>query len=504
MHPLLNKMFNKMRSPLLLKMRQFLMSLLMSGSLMKRLALGPCVIIGPDLSYLCLPVMTVFLNADDLISKRESVMKQEDGQTVVRIDDWRNDKQATLDTGANWTGKSIFTLRPEQALVPVAVADADGEKQLTIEGIVVTEQSPINTLRAACARCGVSQSGGKKKLFTRLESQSYFDKQQLLAAKTAADQVLQEGSRQPEMVAVHPPPNADEIAKHQLTHLPYQPWCSACVKAKGRAPRHEQDVEHKLRKETPTVSADLCFTGFGDSDEHKLIALVMIDSSNGLMQAVPIDAKANIMYMAKEVVRSMKFSSHGKVHFGMNPMITRNDQEPTMLKLQQTVQNIRSKLGFKTLIENPHIKDHAHNSLVEGAIHRLRQTACVLIHNFEERTGLKLHADHALTSWAFVHASWLETRFTVRGNQTTYEVIMGHRYEGKLAEWGEPIMLCVADEAGPKGRAKWQEGIYLSKAATNDMFICGVGEQIRLQKDSAGLEQRFETVCRFQGSFLES
>ena len=109
------------------------------------------------------------------------------------------------------------------------------------------------------------------------------------------------------------------------------------MKAKGRAPRHEQDVEHKLRKETPTVSADLCYTGFGDSDEHKLIALVMIDSSNGLMQAVPIDAKANIMYMAKEVVRFMNFSSHGEVHFGMNPMITRNDQEPTMLKLQQTV-----------------------------------------------------------------------------------------------------------------------------------------------------------------------
>ena len=59
---------------------------------------------------------------------------------------------------------------------------------------------------------------------------------------------------------------------------------------------------------------------------------------------------------------------------------------------------------------------------------------------------------------------------------------MGHRYEGKLAEWGEPIMLYVADEAGPKGRAKWQEGIFLSKAATNDTFICGIGEQIRLTR----------------------
>ena len=33
-------------------------------------------------------------------------------------------------------------------------------------------------------------------------------------------------------------PSADERARHETTHLPYQPWCAWCVMGKGRGKPH--------------------------------------------------------------------------------------------------------------------------------------------------------------------------------------------------------------------------------------------------------------------------
>ena len=34
-------------------------------------------------------------------------------------------------------------------------------------------------------------------------------------------------------------PTEEEVAQHELTHLPYRNWCPACVKAKGK------DLDHR-------------------------------------------------------------------------------------------------------------------------------------------------------------------------------------------------------------------------------------------------------------------
>ena len=34
-------------------------------------------------------------------------------------------------------------------------------------------------------------------------------------------------------------PTEEEVANHELTHLPYRNWCPACVKAKGK------DLDHR-------------------------------------------------------------------------------------------------------------------------------------------------------------------------------------------------------------------------------------------------------------------
>lgn len=79
-------------------------------------------------------------------------------------------------------------------------------------------------------------------------------------------------------------------------------------------------------------------------------------------------------------------------------------------------------------IENPKVRDHASNGLVESAAHRLRQMSTVLECRSEEKTGVNICscslADHPTLTW---------------------------------------------------GGENWLKGAFLNKSLTNDMFVVGHG-----------------------------
>ena len=52
-------------------------------------------------------------------------------------------------------------------------------------------------------------------------------------------------------------PSADERARHEVTHLPYQPWCAWCVMGKGRAKPHLQRPLESVK--VPEFEMDFCF-----------------------------------------------------------------------------------------------------------------------------------------------------------------------------------------------------------------------------------------------------
>ena len=65
-------------------------------------------------------------------------------------------------------------------------------------------------------------------------------------------------------------PTEEEVAHHELTHLPYRNWCPVCVKAKGKDLDHRGavDKERKLSE----YCFDYCFPG--DEFGYKLTVLV--------------------------------------------------------------------------------------------------------------------------------------------------------------------------------------------------------------------------------------
>ena len=49
------------------------------------------------------------------------------------------------------------------------------------------------------------------------------------------------------------------VEQHELTHIPFRPWCRACVRGRGRADQHRLKSDHPGT--VPLVSMDYMFLG---------------------------------------------------------------------------------------------------------------------------------------------------------------------------------------------------------------------------------------------------
>ena len=52
-------------------------------------------------------------------------------------------------------------------------------------------------------------------------------------------------------------PSADECTRHEVTHLPCQPWCAWCVMGKGRAKPHLHRPVENVK--VPEFDMDICY-----------------------------------------------------------------------------------------------------------------------------------------------------------------------------------------------------------------------------------------------------
>ncbi len=147
--------------------------------------------------------------------------------------------------------------------VPDRTEEYREDGSFTIEGVTVTADSATSVLRAACKALGISQSGGKVKLYGKI--QANFDQKRIELTKEAAMKAKTVNERIPNTSPLSEvPSNQDEIEKHMLTDLPFQPWCAACVMARGRQDQHRLDETRRGVREIATVSMDFGYTGYSE------------------------------------------------------------------------------------------------------------------------------------------------------------------------------------------------------------------------------------------------
>ena len=166
----------------------------------------------------------------------------------------------------------------DSAGAPVIVSDGgkdekeeeDADVVISVNGVELRATNSLKDLREACRHYEIGTSGGKAVVFKRLVRHQKKMSQPAVvpAAENAGDSLSAPSA--PKTLPVPKEPSAGEKALHELTHMPFKPWCTICQAHRSREDRH---VFKKVKEETmPTISFDFCFTSRHTA--AKLCALV--------------------------------------------------------------------------------------------------------------------------------------------------------------------------------------------------------------------------------------
>ncbi|CAE7942317.1 LMP1 [Symbiodinium sp. KB8] len=271
------------------------------------------------------------------------------------------------------------------------------------------------------------------------------------AANNAAEQ-LQGLDRRDPVPRSQPegPPSAEEVAAHNLTHVPFQRWCESCVAARSRADAHHTGANRETK--VPVVQIDFYFTSLDDharpagQGEQDTCCLIGVDLETKMVLSVPGPNKgAVILHRAAEEVTRFTISLHGD-----EAVILQSDGEPAIKAVARAVAAARSKLGKKTLQRTTPVAAHQSNGGAEREVQTVRRFGTCLFHALELKAGT-FPAGTPLKLWAQVHGAFLYNRFHVLPGvlQTPYELAYG----GLLRTH--------------KGEPRWIKGLWVGMSTTS-------------------------------------
>ena len=141
-------------------------------------------------------------------------------------------------------------------------------------------------------------------------------------------------------------------------------------------------------------------------------------------------------------------------------------------------------MGLKTKMRTTKIYDHAGNSLVENAIQRVRSVAATLMENVARHTGLRFNGQRPLWTCTCRHSAWLLNRYQLAQgatSYTSYELVHGRPYKGKLGQYGEVVFAYTKPKQGFKADPRWKVGICLGKSELQDAWVIGDGSRVFLR-----------------------
>ncbi|CAE7245208.1 GIP [Symbiodinium sp. CCMP2592] len=149
------------------------------------------------------------------------------------------------------------------------------EESFYHEGVEYTAQkSSLKELQALCREYRVKTTGSKKQLLKRLATA-------VREERLSTQHKEQREHHQAYHLAPPQEPTEEERAYHNLTHLPYQPWCPHCVAMKAREDNHKKGLSKpssSTDSAKPVISFDFCYTSTTGSEEPPAVTLVAVDS----------------------------------------------------------------------------------------------------------------------------------------------------------------------------------------------------------------------------------
>ena len=248
-------------------------------------------------------------------------------------------------------------------------------------------------------------------------------------------------------------PTLTERLEHELTHLPFKPWCEVCVRAKSK-----QAKSRRLSLKQPVLQMDFSFLGDKPGGEQVTI-LNVVDVLSGMALSVVIPTKARTPYSQAELRRFV-------LETGRTFGVLQCDPEPALRAIATSVTGEVGGLSFRsTPVGLKQAQGTVGNmqATLYGQIKALRLEIL-------ERYDVDLSVHSALFTWLVRHAQWLVNRYLCNAEGTTaFERRWGKRYSGFLCRFGETVLFRKPHPV--KGRAAFVPGVWLGKDTESDQHF---------------------------------
>ena len=292
-------------------------------------------------------------------------------------------------------------------------------------------------------------------------------------------------------VAIAPEmPSKEMVAEHRRTHIPFRPWCWACVWGKGKkrpslrlAGDYAEGIVARIRMDYAKLTEnddddaeDKADEGNVEaevegSDEHSQTMLVMQESQCGSVWSYGVEHKGGSeSWVVHQICEDLE-----TVGMKNERVIVKTDKENSAAEVAREVARERST-EFGTAVDHSAVGESNSNGTIERAIQDVEGQCRTLRKALEDRVTSKFPLKHPVTPWLIRHAGYLITRCRVRpSGRTSFQLMKGRRANGKLFEFGENVHFKIPKTPDMPGKYddQWSEGIWLGSDMRSGKHLVG-------------------------------
>ena len=315
------------------------------------------------------------------------------------------------------------------------------------------------------------------------EEQETQEEQQAQGAQGDSDAVQgpgddgedQEEAQQPRAVRDPGQPTQAMIDEHDLTHIPYRPWCDACVRGKAKrkpsrtisgaysesqCARVRMDYAYLTENVEAVVEDDVGESGSSVAKaESSLTILVMQESQCKSVWAYAVEHKGS----REEWVTAQAVEDLETVGLRNDRVVLKSDQETSVVSVLKEIARQR-EAEFGTAIEEASVGESDSNASVERAIQDVEGQTRTLRAALEKRLSQRVRLGNTIVPWLVRHAACLITRCRVRpSGKTSLEMMKGRMTNSRVAEFGETVMFKIPKTKFNPGKFEdqWDSGVFV-------------------------------------------
>ena len=275
-------------------------------------------------------------------------------------------------------------------------------------------------------------------------------------------------------------PTPAEVARHNLTHLPYRNWCPHCVACR-RANAPHRSSPSKGDRSLPLFVADYAFIRKPNEDVVTML-VGRLYPSRAVFASV-CDVKGPTDHTTNRLTEFLNES-------GISQLVYKSDQEPAIKStIEESLRRLRGTgVGkpddeFLQLVpEYSSVGENPSNGRAERTIQQVQDLVRTYLHALEARIKRSIPCQHPIITWMVAHAANMLNRYSLNPDGVTpYASLHGKNSTERHAEFGEKIFWHVPKRVRTKLCARWRLGIFLGVSnSSNDIMVAdGDGKVIK-------------------------